>query len=140
MDKKEFFNRLPKEEQWSVIKTLLGYQLQIAVAKNTGTASVSAISAAMLVVSTLNKKLINLDISSAKIILSILLFTIPLSLTAFLLDVEKGAIGNRKHIEEYLGKIDTNPSFIDYVISYIPIVIVITYYIIVFYLVYVIWR
>lgn len=134
--KQDWFKKLPKEQQWDIIKSLLGYYLQMVTTKMSALASLSALSAAMVIVATLNKDLVSLDIGTAKIILSILLLLIPISLGIFFLDIERGAMGHRKQIEEYLGKVETNPSLLDYVTSYAPFVVTVIYFVIVAYLLY----
>lgn len=139
VEKQEWFRRLSKDQQWDIIKSLLGYHLQIITTKMVTLASLSALSAAMVIVATLNKSVIDLQAGPAKVILSVLLFLIPASLLVFFLDVERGARGNRRHIEEYLGKIKTNSSFFDYVSSYFPFLVTIVYFVIVAYLLFVMW-
>jgi len=135
----EWFNSLPRNEQKDIIKSLLDHHLQMVVAKMSALASLSALSATMIVVATLNKELINLDNASAKIILSILISLIPLSLLFFFIDVERGAVGNRKQIESYIGKVDTDKNWLNYITSYFPFIVTIIYFLIVIYLLYIIW-
>lgn len=134
-----FFNKLTKDQQWNIIKSLLDFYNYIIAMKMSVLPLLSALSVAMVVVLTLNKELINFDILSAKTILSILLFLIPISLIIFIKDIEKGAKGVRYDIEKYLGKVETNPNIFDWISSYTPIVIVIFYFLMTIYFLYKVW-
>lgn len=134
-----FFNKLTKDQQWNIIKSLLDFYNYIVAMKMSVLPLLSALSVAMVVVLTLNKELINFDILSAKTILSILLFLIPISLIIFIKDIEKGAKGVRYDIEKYLGKVETNPNIFDWISSYTPIVIVIFYFLMTIYFLYKVW-
>lgn len=138
-EKQKWFKNLPRNEQQEIIKSLLGYHLQMVTTKVSGLASLSALSAAMIIVATLNKDLLNLDIIFAKIILSVFIFIIPLSLFFFFFDVEKGALGNRKQIEEFIGEVNTKKNWFDYASSYFPFVVTIIYFVISAYLLFAIW-
>lgn len=139
LEKQEWFKKLPRYEQQDIIKSLLSYHLQMVTTKMSALASLSALSATMVIVATLNKDLLNLDINSAKVILTVLILLIPLSLFIFFFDVERGAIGNKKIIESYIGETKTNPSWFDYIASNFPFVVTAIYFIIAGYLIYTIW-
>jgi len=103
-EKRRAYEKLPSEIKEKLIKPQLDL-FTSAVSKKMGLLPlISTISAALIVLLTFNKTLINLeDIVWAKFILSIFLISIPITLFVFLDDTEKSAQKAREIIEGYTG-------------------------------------
>jgi len=155
--KQEWFRKQPPEIQWRIIKPFLDLYISAISTKMAVLPSLSAISATLLIVATLNRELIPIGINGAKIILSILLFLIPSSLFVHILEQEgaaKKALQNwgeyQKEIENFykrkktwwdnLKEKITNSRFWSGFASEFPICVALIYLIIIIYLLYMMWR
>lgn len=141
-EKRQIFKRLPSEGKHSVIKPQLDIFLSAVSAKMRMLPIVSTLSVAMLVVATLNPELIPISVFQTKIIISILLFSVPTSLYVFLRDNEKAITGTLRIIEGYTGKnpaTELEPAYWEKIIARIPILMVLIYAGIIIFLLLSIW-
>ena len=141
--KKEIFDKLPFEIRYNIIKPQLDIATSSIEAKMGILPLVSTLSIAMLIVATLNPDVIPISIFWVKVLISILLFTIPFSLTIFYFDKEKAIKKAFEHIEEYTGKNpkrNLKPTLWDKITGYTPFSIVVLYWVIVIFLWQIMWR
>jgi len=140
--KQEWFRRQLPEHRWSIIKPFLDLHNSAISNRMAILPLLATLSVAMLVVATLNPGFITLNIIAARIILSVFLILIPVSLFFYILDLEKAEEKIRGIIKEYIGKnlLDNlEITFRDKFIVNLPKTVTIIYFIIVIYLLYVIW-
>ena len=122
--KKEIFSKFPFEIRYNIIKPQLDIAISAIEAKMGILPLVSTLSIAMLIVATLNPNVIPISIFWVKILISILLFSIPFSLTIFYLDKEKANKKAFEYIEEYTGenpKKNLKLTFLDKITGYAPL-------------------
>jgi len=141
-EKQRQFKQFPPERKWLIIKPFL----EIITSSTSEIVRLlpflSALSATLLIIATLNPSLIPLSDLWAKIILSILLLIIPFSLLIYIDECTRGIKRAAKIMESYTGR---NPlenikhTFVDKLEAYFPVLIVIIYFFIIFILLYQMW-
>lgn len=95
---------LPKETQWAIMKPLLNIATTSVSEKMKILPVLSAISVAMLIVATFDKKLVPLTDLQIRVILSLLLFLIPYSLSIYISEREEETNKALNILEKYFGK------------------------------------
>ncbi|HAU07766.1 MAG: hypothetical protein UW46_C0004G0059 [Candidatus Yanofskybacteria bacterium GW2011_GWF1_44_227] len=142
--KKELFERLSPEEKIN----LLGPQLQLyasAVSKKMATlSSVAALSATLIIISTLNRALVPLSDNEIRTVLSIFLILIPISLHIYIKDIEDSAKNSLEtiksyHREDILGDLEKDVLFSDKLVSKSPMVMTCIFYILIGFIILKIW-
>lgn len=103
--KQEWFEKQKPERKWIIIEPFLNLFNSAVTEKMKIIPSLSAISATLLIVATLNPDLMPIDIIPAKIIISVLLLLIPFSLIIHVLEMEKTARKALEYCGEYQKKI-----------------------------------
>lgn len=125
------------------VKAQLNIMLEYIKQESSSFLSIGSLAIALIVILSFNKELISFNLIEGKILLSILLILIILTLGTYLLFLNMGKNKSKKIIEETMGKKIFNElkiSCFEKIISYIPIVITIIFFICIIYVVYVIWR
>jgi len=141
--RKEIFYKSSPEIRLAIIKSYLDMATSAIEAKMGMLPLVSTLSIAMLIVATLNPDVIPISTFGAKILISILLFTIPFSLTIFYFDKEKEVKKASEYMGEWTGKNpqrNLKPTLWDKIIAYTPISIVGLYWVIVIFLWWIMWK
>jgi len=100
--KEEQFNQLPTEERYQIVKTFLDIIGSAVADRMRILSSVSALAATMLVVATFNQDLVPLN-TLARVLLSLLLSIIPISLLIYNKDLKDGQKRASAHLKEYTG-------------------------------------
>ena len=155
--KQEWFKKQSPERQWIIMKPFLDIFGKTVSEKMKILPSLSAISATLLIVASLRPDLIRIGSVSIKIILSILLPIIPLSLIIYIFDKEKAAIEAVRHAEGYQKNFGnsytknrswwdkskeklTNSKIWDRVAAESSICVAVIYLVIISYLLYAMWK
>lgn len=143
--KKQDFDSMSREQQWETLSTHLT-DLKDSVRSRMGVLpQIAALSATLIVVATLNKSLVPLSEIEARVLLSLFLWLIPLTLHMYVYDLSTSERRGMESIEKFLGhniseELSKNQSILSKIISYAPKIVIGIFYVIIFYLTLKIWA
>lgn len=142
--KQEDFKKMSRDEQWSVLSKHLE-DLKNAVRSRIGVLPhLATLAAALIVVATLNDDLVPLSAHDTKIILTIFMALIPITLHMYIHDLSSGEEKGVKVIEEMLGykiskDISKKQTLFGKAIAYAPYTSVVIFYVIIAYIILTVW-
>lgn len=125
------------------VKAQLDIMLNFIEQESFSFLSIGSLSIALIVILSLNKDLVSFDPNESKILLTIFLILIIVTLGTHLFFLNRGKTKSKNIIEEAMGKkifSELKISLFEKVISYIPIAVTIIFFICISYIVYVLWR
>ncbi len=142
--KNKFLEHLSLEDKKKAVDSQLDIYKSAAERKMAILPQTAALTATLIIVATLNKNLVPINLIESKVLLSLLLFLVPFALHIYAYDIEKSGFNAVKSIKSYLGDeifkdIEKNKSFIDKVVAYSPISIIIIFDLIILFLIFKIW-
>jgi hypothetical protein len=138
----EKFNKLSSDKQLELIKPQMEFFTSAVSRKTEILPTLATLAAALIVVSTLNNSLVPLSSIDTKIILTIFLLLIPITLHYYIKVMEETANRAVAIIASYMGKnpfVDIKISFIDQFGADFPIIIVYIFYGVVFFVLFRMW-
>lgn len=121
---KQDFDSMSREQQWETLSTHL-VDLKDSVRSRMGVLPQIAALSATLVVATLNKSLVPLSEIEARVLLSLFLWLIPLTLHMYVYDLSTSERRGMESIEKFLGRniseeLSKNQSILSKIIAYAP--------------------
>lgn len=120
---KELFQKLTVEQKFSVISTHLNIMKDSIYTRMSLLATISGLFITFLVVATFNEKLIPLD-NIIRVVLSVLILFVPLSLYFYNYDLKKSVEKSRKNIEDLIGEIPLVQTWKDKIIYILPDILI----------------
>jgi hypothetical protein len=140
---KERFAELSPDDKLKLIKPQLDFFTSAVSRKTDILPTIATLAATLIIVATLNPTLVPISPISTKIILSIFLILIPVTLRYYIKVMEKTARRANDTITSYQGKDpfqNIRISFWDQLSSDFPIIIVYLFYGIIFFILFNMWR
>ena len=120
---KEQFDKLPVEQKFLIINMYLNIVKDATYIRMGLLPTISGLFTTFLVIATFNEKLIPLD-NTVRVILSILIAFIPLSLYIYNFDLKKSGQKGEEYLEKLIGKANNTPTVKDKIIGHLPDVLI----------------
>jgi hypothetical protein len=125
------------------VRAQLDIVLNIIEQENSSFLGIGSLAIALIVILSLSNNLISFSLLEGKVLLTIFLFLIVITLGTHLLFLSKGKKKSIAIIDEIIGKKTLNQLRITYfekIIAYIPKVVTTIFFICIAYIIYVLWR
>ncbi|MEI7463356.1 MAG: hypothetical protein WCK03_03075 [Candidatus Taylorbacteria bacterium] len=139
---KDNFAKLSPNDKYQLIKPQLDFFTSAVSRKSEILPTLATLASALIVLATLNKDLVTLSFMDVRVILSIFLILIPVTLHYYIKLMEKVATRASSIIASYQGKDpfrNIKISLVDQLSSDFPIIIVYIFYGVIFYILFKMW-